>query len=442
MSLKTTISYNKTLGNILTRLKGQVMQKLFSNTLATGFNFVAKWLFNFALSKILTTGSFGAFSVVYSVANVLMNFISFGANLHLIYSVSREKEKKYEFLVKTWWISTAITVGATAVWLMLLPFEIHHVAFFGWSIGLGYTMALCVVLFSFFKGMGQFDKEAKGFFVFFILTIAVIAVFWFTHSVWSIGTYFSLLIACSLAMLGYGVIRLRKQMHLDGASLKKADIKGGLRKFWNEKLPYGLHEMQSALYTHINIILLGFLVSDSDLGVFRSIQLLIVPVSILPSIFSQVQLNQLSQKMGNPKMYLKSFRMFMFGTMGIGAGIYVLYYFMGEPMIAWMYNNAFDAELTSTLIVCFTFTFLFKFFSSNYGVLITSAGSQKVRVYVTFLSIVLSVSLTIIFAQTHGIIGAAFAMVAANLTILVCYAAYGELVIIKNLKNADSSSRA
>lgn len=263
-----------------------------------------------------------------------------------------------------------------------------------------------------------------------------------THSAWSIGTYFSLLIASTLAMLGYGVVRLRKQMKLDGARLKQADIKGGMREFWYEKLPYGLHEMQGALYTHINIILLGFLVSDSDLGVFRSIQLLIVPVSILPSIFSQVQFNQLSQKMGNPTMYLRSFRMFMFGTMGIGVVIYVLYYFLGEPMISWMYNNAFDAELSSTLIVCFTLAFLLKFFSSNYGVLITSEGSQKIRVSVTLLSIILSVSLTLIFAKTLGIVGAAFAMVAANLTILVCYAAYGELVIIKNIKNADSSSRA
>ncbi len=427
---------------MLTRLKGQVVQKLFSNSLATGFNFVAKWLFNFALSKILTTGAFGAFSLVYSVANVLMNFISFGANLHLIYGVSREKEKKYEFLVKTWWISTVITVGALVIWLLLLPFEIHHVAYFGWSIALGYTMALCVVLFSFFKGMGEFDKEAKGFFVFFILTIGVIAGFWITQSVWAIGTYFSLLIACTLAMLGYGVIRLRKQMKIDGASLKTTDIQGGLREFWHEKLPYGLHEMQGALYTHINIILLGFLVTDSELGVFRSIQLLIVPVSILPSIFSQVQLNQLSQKLGDTKMYLRSFRIFMTGTIAIGAAIYVLYAFLGEPMIAWMYNNSFDASVSSTLIICFTLTFLLKFFSSNYGVLITSAGSQKVRVYVTFLSIILSVSLTLIFAQTHGIIGAAYAMVAANLTILVCYAAYGEMVIIKNMKNADSSSRA
>ncbi len=132
----------------------------------------------------------------------------------------------------------------------------------------------------------------------------------------------------------------------------------------------------------------------------------------------------------------------MTGTIAIGAAIYVVYAFLGEPMIAWMYNNSFDASVSSTLIICFTLTFLLKFLSSNYGVLITSAGSQKVRVYVTFLSIILSVSLTLIFAQTHGIIGAAYAMVAANLTILVCYAAYGEMVIIKNMKNADSSSRA
>ena len=151
---------HRTTAIVLARMKGQVMKKLFSNTLATGFNFVAKWIFNFALSKLLTTSAFGAFSLVYSMANVLMNCISFGANLHLIYGVSRNKRKKYDFLLKSVWISTLITALAFAAWLIMLPFEIEHVSQFGWSILLGYSMALSMVLFSFFMGLGQFDKEA------------------------------------------------------------------------------------------------------------------------------------------------------------------------------------------------------------------------------------------------------------------------------------------
>ncbi|MCB0761966.1 MAG: oligosaccharide flippase family protein [Flavobacteriales bacterium] len=434
-----SITMHKTTAIVLARMKGQVMKKLFSNTLATGFNFVAKWIFNFALSKLLTTSAFGAFSLVYSMANVLMNCISFGANLHLIYGVSRNKRKKYDFLLKSVWISTLITALAFAAWLIMLPFEIEHVSQFGWSILLGYSMALSMVLFSFFKGLGQFDKEAKGFLLFFIVMLGVLAWLMFGYQGDSLGYYCMMLFICTIVMLIYGAFRLRIQMQRDGASLHLVNVTRGLKLYWKEKLPYGLHEMQGALYTHINIILLGFLVSDHDLGIYRSIQLLIVPVSILPSIFSQVQLNQLTQKIGNTPAFLKSFRLFAMATVGLGLGVYLVYFFAGEPLIGWMYNYEFDASLSGTLITCFTLAFLVKFFSSNYGVLITSVGNQRVRVYVTFISIVLSVSLTLIFAQTHGIIGAAYAMVAANVAIFICYAAYGELIILKRLKHAHSS---
>lgn len=431
--------------SLLARLKGEVLRKLFSNTLATGFNFVSKWLFNFALSKFLSTSTFGVFSLLWSMANLCMNFCSFGANLHLIYGVSKEKERKYDFLVKSVWISLIIAAAVAVIWgaLYVLRLEIQYLEYMGWAILLGFIMSLTAILFAFFKGMGEFDKEAKGFFLFFVLVVAALGGFWMWGTSDSVVVNLVILAGFSMLVLAYAIRRLRKQMTRDGAQLRQVSLRADLRKYWREKVPYGLHEVQGALYTHINIILLGFLVLDSDLGTFRSIQLLIVPVSILPSIFSQVQLNHLTKKLNDPADFKRAFRRFLLVTSGIGIAIFALYMLVGETVIHWVYNNKFESGLTWILIICFTLTFLFKFISSNYGVLITSAGNQKVRVYVTFLSIVISVVLTLWLANYYGIVGAAIAMAAAYFIIMLCYAAYGELVILKNMRrDVDSSIRS
>ncbi|NQX91966.1 MAG: oligosaccharide flippase family protein [Flavobacteriales bacterium] len=408
-----------------------ILSKLFSSSFATGLNFVSKWLFNFVLSKQLSNSSFGLFSVLYAFGNLFMNALSFGGSLHMIHAVSADKSRKYKALGLSVQITSIFLAGALTlafIWSLIpglsAPEGLLVAVLFG---GIN---AYSAVLFSFFKGLGQFYKEAIGFFFFAIaMGVALLLIAFFN---WPDNptVLLSSLCAVSAIPLLYGIVKLNTLMKSENVPFGALKSTEGFKEFWKEKRPFGLHEIQGAIYTHINIILLAFLLSSSDLGIFKSVQLLIVPVSILPSIFSQVALNKLSSNMKSDK-FKPLFRKFLIGTSILGGLIFLVFVLFGDSVITWIYQDKLQSAPLALLILCFSGTFLLKFISSNYGILITAAGNQKFRVKITLASIIVSVALTLGLGYFWGMMGAAIAMVASNALILVAYAYYGELFILK-----------
>lgn len=424
------------IGSLWRRLQsGATTGKLISNTVATAGSFVAKWVFNVVLSKVLTTGAFGVFSILWSLANVLMNTFGFGGNLHLIYGISRDKDSRTVQLLQSLWVTGVGTVLALAIWLGVALIWGDDPAYWwaGIAVAIGAAMAGNILLFSYFKGQGNFKMEATGQLLFLGTTLLACGWLFFgpaeLHPASALWAFF----AVNVVLLAYSIQQLRKDFRESALTWDRARAKAGFKAYFKDKLPYGLHEMQGALYTHIAILLLGFLVADEDLGTYRSIQLLIVPVSILPSIFSQVALNQLAARRDHVGAFKQLFRKFLVMTSVMGVAILAVYLLLGTTVIGWIYPDKFSDELVWPLLLCFSLTFCFKFISANYGVLITSGGKQHVRVWVTLGSIVVSVGLTLWLAGSHGIVGAAVALAAANLIILLFYAAYGEWAILKRM---------
>ena len=77
-------------------------------------------------------------------------------------------------------------------------------------------------------------------------------------------------------------------------------------------------------------------------------------------------------------------------------------------------RNIFDLLMdyywiSNELLLIFASTYLFRFVSANYGVLITAKDKQKIRVYATSILVVVTVVSTIILTKSMGIIGAAYA---------------------------------
>ena len=415
---------------------GKLVRKLFSSSVATAGAFVCKWLFNVVLSKTMSTGGFGVFSLLYSLANVLMNTFSFGGNLHLIYGISKDKNHKALLFMRSLWVTIIFSVLAGLVWagFALVAAEHRMVLPAGIAVLIGLVMAVNILIFSYFKGQGNFLTEAVAQLFFLGIGSVVCAwMFWMSDGI-TLSQSLWIFFALNAIQLVFSVRKLREDLSRSGLHLSVAQARKGMREYWSEKLPYGLHEMQGALYTHVAILMLGFLVADEALGTYRSIQLLIVPVSILPSIFSQVALNQLTGKSDNPTAFVALFRKFLVLTSAMGIVILAVYLLVGATVIHWIYPNQFDPETVQVLLLCFSLTFCFKFISANYGVLITSGGRQRVRVWVTLGSIVVSVVLTLVLASAYGIVGAAIALAAANLLILLFYMAYGELAILKRMK--------
>jgi len=208
--------------------------------------------------------------------------------------------------------------------------------------------------------------------------------------------------------------------------LEGISVRGTLKQI-RERLPYGFHEMQSAFYINGVVIILGYMVSDEELAIYKSIQLVVVPVSIFPLIASQVLLKQLSSPTNDPNAATKTFRKFQRYCLGVGAIFVSSAFLFKDELIGVFYGAKFsEIQYVNTLLVIFLFTFLLRFVSSMYGALLTAKGRQGVRVYATTIMIITTSVGVVVFTKHFGVVGAAYANGVSILLLLFIYAIYAE----------------
>ena len=96
------------------------------------------------------------------------------------------------------------------------------------------------------------------------------------------------------------------------------------------------------------------------------------------------------------------------------------------------YGNKFnELNYINELLLIFAVTYLFRFVSANYGVLITAKDKQKIRVYATSALIIVTVVSTIILTKSIGIIGAAYANAISYFVIMIIYVVYSEFKLLR-----------
>ena len=150
-------------------------------------------------------------------------------------------------------------------------------------------------------------------------------------------------------------------------------------------------------------------------------------------IFSQVLLKQLSENIENRLYFKQLFRKFVFIALLTGVLLFSLFYFQGDWIVNLFYGNKFiQLDYINELLLIFASTYLFRFVSANYGVLITAKDKQKIRVYATGALIVVTIVSTILLTKSMGIIGAAYANAISYLFIMLVYVVYSEINLLRN----------
>jgi O-antigen/teichoic acid export membrane protein len=415
-------------------LNNKVIKYLFSNTISNGMNFVSRWLVNYGLARFMSLSDFGRFSFIISLANLFKSVMSFGGQLFLIYKVSKEKERKYYYYLKSAFLSVviALTLGGILLALSFFNQTIINTNHFLFAIFLASLMVLIQNTYSFFKGTGLFDKEAKGYIIYFLFVICLLLCLHFDLLAPLLINILGLVLLMHIMLFIFSSFQLYKHYKADDTDEEIGDFKKNMKIFIKERAPYGFHELQSALYLNAIIIIMGFLVKDEDLAIYRSIQIIIVPISILPMIFSQVLLKQLSENIKNIKYFKSLFRKFALVAFVSGLALFFLFYFQGSWIVNLFYGNKFDElNYINELLLIFAVTYIFRFVSANYGVLITAKDKQKIRVYATSVLVIVTVVSTIILTKSMGIIGAAYANAISYFVIMIIYVVYSEIKLLR-----------
>ena len=415
-------------------MNNKVIKYLFSNTLSNGMNFVSKWLVNYGLTRFMSLADFGAFSFISSLANLFKGMMSFGGQLFLIYKVSKEKELKYYYYLKSVFLSVLITLllGSSFILLKLFAPSIINTTHFLIAVLLASFMVLIQNTYSFFKGIGLFDKEAKGYIFYLLCVILLFSALQLKLCSPSLFSVVGIVMLMHFLLFIVSSFQLYKHYKIDESNEIVLDLKKNMKAFVKERAPYGLHELQSALYLNAVIIIMGLLVKDEELAIYRSIQIIIVPISIFPMIFSQVLLKQLAEHAEETAYFRSLFRKFLYIAILIGVVLFSLFYFGGNWIVNLFYGDKFsDIDYILELLLIFASTYLFRFVSANYGVLITAKNKQKIRMYATSALIVVTIVSTVILTKSMGLLGAAYANAISYLFIMIVYMLYAEINLLR-----------
>ena len=415
-------------------LKNKVATYLFSNTISTGINFFSRWFLNYGLARFMSLSDFGILSFVNSLANLMKSIISFGGQLFLIYKVAKEKRRKYYYYLKSAFLSFIIVLVLFCVlfFLSLFDQDVINTNYYFFAVFLAFFMVLIQNTYAFFKGIGLFDKEAKGYIIYLLFVVILLMCLHFNLLTSNLINILGLILFFHVLLFVVSSLQIYKQYKIEKDNEEIKDLRTNIKTFIKERSSYGFHELQSALYLNAIIIIMSFLVEDKDLAIYRSIQIIIVPISILPMIFSQVLLNQLSANLENIKYFKKIFRGFSLVAIASGLVLFFLFYFQSNWIVNLFYGNRFiDLHEVRELLLIFASTYLFRFVSANYGVLITARDKQRIRVYATSALIVVTVFSTIVLTKSLGIIGAAYANAISYFFIMLVYVLYSELNLLR-----------
>lgn len=378
------------------------LRNILLNNTSQGLQFGSRWLFNITLINILSIHDYGIFSFVYSASNILMAFMPFGSPIFLI-NETKTIEKDTKTFRSSFYITSLLFIIIFGLYAVFTPF-LEFVK--GWNlliygIILGYILSLNLILFSFYKGAGNFLKELKAYIYFFLFLILFIGyLFLWENPVADLHFIFLVLIAINLFVFILSLFLDRSI--LKGLMVKQSLSKSNLKKDFFERKYFGYQDMVTAIYTQSGMILLFYLLDTEIYGYYRALFVLIAPVYLLTVSMSQVVLSYLKKLSGIN--LLKNFRKLQIYSFLAGIGIILMLYFFKD--IIFQLIKVPINEITVLAFVIVLATALTRFVFANYEMLLIILNKQKFRFYIVFVVAIFNILLVFLLLPKFGLIGA------------------------------------
>ena len=392
------------------------IKNIILNNASQGLQFGSRWLFNITLINVLDMNAYGVFSFVYSVSNILLAVLPFGSTVYLINEV-KDLETSKSKLVDAIGVMTPIFLAILLLYVMLTPF-CQNIK--GWELSiygilLGFILSLNMILFSYYKGVGDFTKELKAYSIFFLLLIFFVSyLFFFSGAIKSLHFLFCILIFIN-SIVFFITFFSNKVFY---KSFSKSEIlrsKNELTTAFADRKYFGFQEIVTAIYTQSGMLLLFYLLDTETYGYYRAMFVVIAPLFLITVSVSQVVLNYLKGLKG--KIMISNFRNIQVYSLLAGLAIMFGMFFIREEILHLIKVPFTDETLVASSIVLAAA--LIRFVFSNYEMLLIVLGKQKYRFYMVIVAAVVNITLVFGLLPKYGLIGAVLTNFLAYFVLLI-----------------------
>lgn len=401
------------------------LKNILLNNTSQGLQFGSRWLFNITLLNVLDINDYAVFSFVYSISNILMAVIPFGSSPFLIHKVKHIKHDREE-LSHSFLFSTFIFLAICIVYFFLTPFlsDVKGWSFSIYGIILGYVLSLNLLLFSFYKGAGNFFKELNAYLLFFIvLSLFIVYLFFVEDPYKSLPFIFVVLILVNILIFVVAVVKNHSDFS-GWLNRIKSFNRVTFRKNFLDRKYFGYQEIVTAFYTQSGLIFLFYLLDTETYGYYRALFVIIIPVYLITVSMSQVVLSFLKDLQGAE--LLQKFRKLQGISFLAGLGVLTILFLLRDFIFQIIKIPVTDMTQWAFIIVLGTA--LMRFVFTNYEMVLIILNKQKFRFYVVFVVAILHIILVFALLPKYGLIGAVFTNLIAYALLLV-----GLLVFTENL---------
>ncbi|HIP12766.1 MAG TPA: hypothetical protein EYG73_08620, partial [Arcobacter sp.] len=392
-----------------------MLKNIIINNLSLGLQFGSRWVLNIVLLKNLSISEFGLFSFLYSVSNILSSTLPFGSSIYIFKENTQDGNKNLvinSFIVVL--ISFCIVVFLYLC-LLLFNIKINGSDYMLYPIILGLLTSLNMILASYLKSMSLFIKELKVYFLFSILLFGTIFYIYIKQTI-DISRVFQMLILINFITILFFIKISSIKLRVLGFNQSLTNIKG----LFNDRLYYGLQEIQTAIYGQSSVIILFYLLTTELYGTYRALIILIMPISLISYSMSQVFINYLKKDIENINSRFRKIFLFSFFS---ALAIFSLYFIFQVQLLDLINLDTKNKDL----LILLTILVFLKLTNSSYCALLIVLNKQKLRFYGALLSSVVFISLILSLIEDTDIKTAILINLFATFVLSIVYTVFGEI---------------
>ncbi|MCA0332999.1 MAG: oligosaccharide flippase family protein [Bacteroidetes bacterium] len=204
------------------------------------------------------------------------------------------------------------------------------------------------------------------------------------------------------------------------------------KEFWKYSLHGSMTYFLSDILFSMDFLLIGLLLSENDLAMYKTAIIIPMNLSILPLVFMQTDYPKLAKNYQN-KNYL-NYYIKNYYKIFIPLGVVILFigWMIQDDIVSWIFGEKYAGNGSVFIIILFALVGNM-WLRNLYGNLASAVGKANWNTYTSLIGLSVILLLGLWLIPLYGIVGAAFSMAGA----FTCTGIVTAVLFKKYLKNLD-----
>lgn len=204
------------------------------------------------------------------------------------------------------------------------------------------------------------------------------------------------------------------------------------KEFWKYSLHGSMTYFLSDILFSMDFLLIGLLLSENDLAMYKTAIIIPMNLSILPLVFMQTDYPKLAKNYQN-KNYL-NYYIKNYYKIFIPLGVVILFigWMIQDDIVSWIFGEKYSGNGSVFIIILFALVGNM-WLRNLYGNLASAVGKANWNTYTSLIGLSVILMLGLWLIPLYGIVGAAFSMAGA----FTCTGIVTAVLFKKYLKNLD-----